>query len=133
MQKEEAAAQPVKEMSSEAPALVTERLTPGREGNDGAQRPDVIAMTRRGDSLLAIGDVASARLFYDRAADSDDAAAAMRLAHTYDPDFLALIHVSGTHANNALAIYWYERAYELGTPEARIMLQSHHANSQSVP
>ena len=42
----------------------------------------------RGDSFLGAGDIASARLFYERAADAGDGHAALRLGATFDPDFL---------------------------------------------
>ena len=41
----------------------------------------------RGDTLLRQGDVKSARLFYERAADAGDGQAALRLGATFDPAF----------------------------------------------
>jgi TPR repeat protein len=76
----------------------------------------------RGNRLFAVGDIASARLFYERAADSGDGQAALRLGETYDPAFLqrAQLRVPG---NRALAVFWYRRARELGVAEAEILLK----------
>ena len=79
-------------------------------------------LLERGNRLFAIGDVASARLFYERAADSGDGQAALRLGETYDPVFLqrTQLRVPG---NRALAVFWYQRARELGSSEAEILLK----------
>jgi TPR repeat protein len=76
----------------------------------------------RGDSLLGVGDIASARLFYERAADIGDGQAALRLGETYDPAFLerARLRVQGDRAR---AVLWYQRARELGASEAEILLK----------
>jgi TPR repeat protein len=46
------------------------------------------------------------------------AAAALRLAATYDPVELPRLKVHGVVADLALARKWYERARDLGAPEA---------------
>ena len=76
----------------------------------------------RGDSLLGVGDVASARLFYERAANGGDGQAALRLGETYDPAFLerARLRVQGDAAR---AVFWYGRARELGASEVEILLK----------
>jgi hypothetical protein len=75
-------------------------------------------MLRRGQALLAIGDISGARLFLERAASRDSAAAAMALAETYDPGRLAGLGVIGLPADPAAALSWYRRALGLGAPEA---------------
>jgi TPR repeat protein len=79
-------------------------------------------LLEQGNRLFAVGNIASARLFYERAADSGDGQAALRLGETYDPAFLqrTQLRVAG---NRALAVYWYRRARELGTSEAEILLK----------
>ena len=81
------------------------------------------ALISRGDALFGAGDVASARLFYDRAADDGDAAAALRLGETFDPGFLrrARLRVPGDPVQ---ARFWYWRARELGHRDADLMLKS---------
>jgi hypothetical protein len=85
---------------------------------------DVSALLQRGDALLAAGDVASARLFYERAAMAGDAAAALRLGGSYDPLFLARAGLTGVHSNRTVAARWYRRASELGAREAKFLLKS---------
>jgi len=77
------------------------------------------ALLRRGDSFLAAGDVASARLFYQRAADAGDAPAALRLGATFDPAFLARTGIRGVVGDEAQASLWYRRARDLREAEGR--------------
>src|SRR6202011_4251109 len=46
---------------------------------------EAAALLARGDRLLSIGDVTSARLFYERAVDGGAGLAGVRLGETYDP------------------------------------------------
>jgi TPR repeat protein len=78
----------------------------------------------RGDSLLGTGDVASARLFYERGANAGDGTAALRLGATFDTAFLALAHLGLVAGDPAQAAFWYRRARDLGNREAEILLQS---------
>jgi TPR repeat protein len=72
----------------------------------------------RGDQMMQEGDVAGARLFYERAVDIGFAKAAIALAETYDPGELGRWPVRGLQPNVELARQWYERALQLGAPEA---------------
>ena len=85
---------------------------------------DSTALLVRGDALIAKGDVASARLFYERAADAGDGQAALRLGESYDPTFLARAHLSAVRGDTEAAAHWYRRARELGTAEAEALLQT---------
>ena len=78
----------------------------------------------RGDELFAVGDVASARLFYEHASDAGNATAALRLGETYDPVFLARARLNGVLGDLALARRWYRRARDLGASEAEILLKN---------
>ncbi len=92
-----------------------------------AARPaaaELAALVARGDEIFATGDVASARLFYERAADAGDAQAALRMGESFDPGFLDQAHVRGAKGDPATAIYWYRRARDLGSAEAEILLKS---------
>jgi len=78
----------------------------------------------RGDALLGTGDIASARLFYERAADAGDGAAALRLGATFDPNFLGRTGIRGTPSDSDQAAYWYRRARDLGDTAAAERLKS---------
>ena len=81
---------------------------------EGAER-----MVARGERDLADGNVASARQFFLRAATAGLARGALLLAATYDPRELARLGVLGVQPSPAVARKWYERAHELGAPEAQ--------------
>ena len=55
-------------------------------------------LLNRGDALLALGDVSSARLLYQRAAAGGDGRAATGMGKTYDPLFLSAIGARGIQA-----------------------------------
>lgn len=76
-----------------------------------ANPSDLIAdLLQRGGTKLASGDVAEARLLYERAAKAGSAIAASKVAKTYDPQFLASIHAIGAGADPMAAAAWYQRA-----------------------
>jgi TPR repeat protein len=78
----------------------------------------------RGDTLLRTGDVASARLFYERAADAGDGRAALRLGATFDPAFLEENVLRGVRGDSARARLWYQRARDLGEVESENRLRN---------
>jgi hypothetical protein len=81
--------------------------------------PDEIAtLLKRGDELIASGDLAAARLVLQRAAEAGDARAALTLAGTYDPIVLEKLAVHGFAPNIAMAREWYEKARQFGSAEA---------------
>jgi hypothetical protein len=84
----------------------------------GPEREEVAALIARGQTYLANGDVASARLVFRRAAKTGDAQAALALGGTYDPLVLRSLGVIGVAADAAQARSWYEKAAELGSQEA---------------
>jgi hypothetical protein len=75
---------------------------------------EIVALVARGDAFLAAGDIASARLFFERAADSGDSLAAMRMAVTYDATFLDRAGVRGLGSDPERVAFWFQRARELG-------------------
>ena len=85
---------------------------------------EAAALLARGDRLLSIGDVTSARLFYERAADGGAGLAALRLGETYDPVFLDRVHLRGVRADLGAASSWYRRARDLGTADAEVLLRA---------
>jgi TPR repeat protein len=85
---------------------------------------ETAALVARGDTLLSAGDVASARLFYERAADAGGGVAAIRLGETFDPLFLGRVHLSGVRGDPAAASFWYRRARDLGATDAVVLLKA---------
>jgi hypothetical protein len=75
-------------------------------------------LLRRGDALLGLGDVASARLLYERAAQAGDARGAMGAGKTYDPQFLSQMGARGIRPDAAIAADWYRKAFALGDASA---------------
>lgn len=83
---------------------------------------EIAALLKRGDALIASGDVAAARLVLRRAAEAGDARAAMMLAGTYDPTVLEKLGVHGVVPDLVMARSWYEKARRFGAPEASSQL-----------
>ncbi len=79
---------------------------------------DVVGLLARGDGYLGMGDVTSARLFYERAADAGSGQGAMRLGATFDPNFLSRAGLVGTRSDPARADMWYQRGRGLDTAAA---------------
>jgi TPR repeat protein len=79
-------------------------------------------LIKRGRSLLSVGDISSAQLLFRRAAEAGSAEAAVALASTYDPHYLAEHHVVGVSGDEEKARVWYQRALDLGSPEADHLL-----------
>jgi hypothetical protein len=90
----------------------------------GLSTDDLTELLDHGDSLLRNGDVASARLFYERAAGAGDGLAALRLGATFDPEFLGRLGLGKLQANPAEARSWYSRARDLGVVDAKRRLNS---------
>jgi hypothetical protein len=96
--------------------------TPPSIGSPAARRlaPDELAnLMRRARSLLAAGDIPSARLLLERAADAQEPNAAFLLAQTYDPVALGTQDARLISPDPAAARTWYERAAQLGSVEAQ--------------
>ena len=99
---------PARSASVAAPA---KRDIPAPEGK--LSDADRALFAQRGTELLAAGDIASARLFFERAANAGDARSALGMAKTFDPVELAKAGVRGVKGDQAKADYWYQRAYLL--------------------
>jgi TPR repeat protein len=76
-------------------------------------------LQRRGDEMLATGDVSAARRLYERGVAARSARAAFALARTYDPRILATLGVKGLAGDPEVAIRLYRHAIDLGSTEAR--------------
>jgi hypothetical protein len=79
---------------------------------------EIASSLRRGNDLIASGDLAAARLVLRRAANAGDAHAAMTLAGTYDPVVLEKLGVHGFVPDAAMARVWYEKARKAGSAVA---------------
>jgi TPR repeat protein len=79
---------------------------------------EIASSLRRGNELIASGDLAAARLVLRRAANAGDAHAAMTLAGTYDPAVLEKLGVHGFVPDAAMARVWYEKARKAGSAVA---------------
>jgi hypothetical protein len=87
---------------------------------------ELAGLIKRGERFIATGDLASARLVLQRAAEAGDHRAALMLAGTYDPIVLEKIGIQGFAPdiirgfapNIASARTWYELAKQFGSTEA---------------
>ena len=92
--------------------------------NTSLSTAEVTELLGHGDALLRTGDIASARLFYERAAAAGDGRAALRLGATFDPAFLGRAGLRNVQGDAAEARSWYSRALDLGAAEAKRPLNS---------
>ena len=83
---------------------------------------ETAALVARGDQLLATGDIAAARLFYQRAAEQGSGLAALAIGKTNDPLYLVEAHVRGIRGDAVAAAGWYRRAAAAGEPQGQIRL-----------
>ena len=84
---------------------------------------DELAMLlNRAKGLIAIGDIAPARLLLERAADAQEAGAALLLAQTYDPAVLGTPDARSITPDPAKARDWYRKAARFGSQDAQLRL-----------
>ncbi|MBV8924663.1 MAG: hypothetical protein JOZ74_04765, partial [Bradyrhizobium sp.] len=105
-----------------APAAATAPPAPAAAPPPQARQADAEEMARlmqRARGFLASGDLMSARLLLERAAESQEADAALLLAQTYDPDVLGTADVRNTTPEPAMARAWYQKAAQLGSADAQ--------------
>jgi len=98
-------------------AAVAEPMVPG-DAIHHLDPGEIASSLRRGNDLIASGDLAAARLVLRRAANAGDAHAAMTLAGTYDPVVLEKLGVHGFVPDAAVARVWYEKAKKFGSAVA---------------
>jgi TPR repeat protein len=100
----------------EAPAAAPLPAAPAARRIDA---DELAALLKRAKGLLAVGDITSARLLLERAADAQEAEAALMLAGTYDPQVLGVQDMRSITPDPAMARAWYQKAAELGSADAR--------------
>src|SRR5229473_3166727 len=104
-------------LQSQAPAA--------RTGNEAAAPSKTLdaetlaALMTRAKGLLALGDIAAARLLLERAANAQDASAAFLLAQTYDPAVLGVRDTRSITPDPVIARDWYRKAASFGSADAQ--------------
>ena len=104
-------------LQSQAPAA-----RPGNEAAAPSKTLDaetLAALMTRAKSLLALGDIAAARLLLERAANAQDATAAFLLAQTYDPAVLGVRDTRSITPDPVMARDWYRKAASFGSAAAQ--------------
>jgi hypothetical protein len=115
--------QPARSSEGEAVAMVQPgergaQVPPANKGTRVLDRGEIKLLMRQGEKFIASGDVVTARIVFQRAAEAGDADAAVALGATYDPIVLANLGVAGLSANVEKARIWYQKAESLGSTEA---------------
>jgi len=90
-------------------------------------KPPAVAesvLLEKGDRLLALGDIASARLLYETAAAGGSARGALLAGRTLDPAYLRTLGARGMTGDPARAAAWYEKAAKLGDNSATALLEA---------
>jgi len=96
-------------LAAAAPATPARRLDADELAN----------LLKRAKGLIAVGDIAPARLLLERAAEAQEASAALLLAQTYDPAVLGTPDMRSITPDPAMARDWYQKAARLGSLDAR--------------
>jgi hypothetical protein len=112
--------------AAQRPALLPTRQQ--TVSSPGVSRPPVVAKDasviaakmKIGVELMTYGEVTAARMVFQRVAEAGEGAGAFALAETYDPLVLRGLRLrEAIMPDLALARTWYERARDLGSPEAQ--------------
>jgi hypothetical protein len=106
---------PPVEHASDFPVATALEEPPASERMTAAKVAKLLA---RGDALILLGDIASARAFYQRAAEAGDGQAALRVGATFDPAFLSRAGLRGTLGDPVQARSWYRRGFDLGAAKS---------------
>ncbi len=80
---------------------------------------ELAALLKRAKSLIEVGDIAPARLLLERAAEAQEASAALMLAQTYDPAVLGIQDMRSITPDPVMARDWYQKAARLGSLDAK--------------
>jgi hypothetical protein len=80
---------------------------------------ELATLLKRARGLIEIGDIAPARLLLERAADAQEASAALLLAQTYDPAVLGTLDTRSVTPDPAKARDWYRKAAQFGSQDAQ--------------
>ncbi|MGE0212777.1 MAG: hypothetical protein AB7S41_13865 [Parvibaculaceae bacterium] len=102
-------------------AKVTDRLPAAEEKAPSLPQPDprAAALIEDGEALVEQGEIASARRFFERAAELGEPKALVQLARTYDPVVLKELKVVGLKPEPDKAVELYERARAIMSGEVQ--------------
>lgn len=123
---EQQAALPPPTVAPSAPPAVAPKAqepVPSAKELPPATKQKAEGLLTRGRALLNDGNVAMARLFFERSADEGLAEGALAMGGTYDPAELRRMRVQGTQPDLAQARRWYEKARTLGSRDADARLK----------
>jgi hypothetical protein len=113
---------------SPAPAIEVRAAVPPpspKQAERRILRPDEIQLLiEQGEKFMAAGDIVSARMMFERAAQGEDATAALALGAAYDPLVLSKLGVMGTESSLEKARIWYAKAQSLGSTQAIARLKA---------
>jgi TPR repeat protein len=109
-------------LNSVAPRPVVTR--PAAPAAHQMNNDDIAMLMKQAEQFISAGDVVTARVLFQRAAEAGDAKAALSLGATFDPALLAKMGVRGIAADIEKARAWYEKARDLGSFEARTRLET---------
>jgi hypothetical protein len=105
------------------PTKSSTSIIPEPRPSDTLSRDEIASLFKRGQDMIAGGDIASGRLMLTRAAQAGNAEASLALAGTFDAVILANLRVIGVQPDPAKARAWYMRAAEQGSLEAKRRLE----------
>ena len=113
--------------SASVPAIPPNAIVNTGSGSSAPAQAVTKKLVEDANALVINGELANARLLYQRAVDAGDAQAAVYLGKTYDPAFLKRARFGKpVRADVKVAEYWYRRARDLGASEAGSWLNAIH-------
>ncbi|TVR99859.1 MAG: hypothetical protein EA406_02180, partial [Rhodospirillales bacterium] len=107
-----------------APAADAPSVEPAATSVPAPDPAAVAALLERGNAMLDRGDVASARLFFRRAAEAGSPEGALLMGASFDPLTFRRLGIRGIRPDVAEAIAWYQVALERGGTDADSRLAS---------
>ena len=114
--------QPVAALGPASPEAPTKPPVQSRPPVEPLSPRAEAVLLARGKELLRQGGIAAARVIFEDLAMDGSAAGALALARSYDPAYVAKSAASAPAPDLAEARKWYERAAELGNPDAKTWL-----------
>lgn len=108
---------PASKDSARAPSATDQAAAPSQPVHRLAPE-DIKLLVQQGEQFVAAGDLVTARVVFQRAAEAGDAMGALAMGATYDPIVLAKLGVRGIESNVEKARSWYQKARDFGSAEA---------------
>jgi hypothetical protein len=103
---------------AQPPASAPARLVPAPPVLPEQEQTRAQGLHAGGEAQLKAGNIVAARRFLERAAEIGLGPSALLLGDTYEPGELARMRVMGLQPDIEAARRWYERALQLGVPDA---------------